>query len=144
MSDRLSINLQGLEEVLAKLNVKAVDEAVREATTESLALLLNRNRARFLEQVSPTGEQWEPSFAAFKRSFSGRGGGTLFDTGTLFHSIQLYSVSPTEGAIGTDVPYASAHQFGVGQEQRQFLGFSDADMDLALKVYLKKVTEAIS
>jgi len=140
---RLQVSLDGLEGVLSVLEGAGLDDALREAVTESTALLLNRTRTRFLDQVSPDGVAWDPSFAAFKRSFSGRGGGTLFDTGTLFHSIQLFSVSPLEGAIGTDVPYAKSHQLGIGQERREFLGFSAADSDLALKVFFKKISEAL-
>ena len=141
---KLSVSVSGIDELVAKLQGGAVDVAVREATTESLSLLLNRTKKRFLDQVDPEGEDWEPSFAAFRRSF-GRGGGTLFDTGDLFHSIQLYSVSPTEGAIGTDISYARAHQFGEGKMvKREFLGFSDEDQKLALKVLFKKISEAFA
>lgn len=141
---RLSISLSGIDELVNKLAGGAIEEGVREAVTESTALLLNRTRKRFLDQVAPDGTTWEPSYAAFLRSFNGRGGGTLYDTGTLFQSIQLYSVSPTEGAIGTDVPYAKYHQFGIGQERREFLGFSAEDEDLALKVLFKKISEALA
>jgi phage virion morphogenesis protein len=140
---RLSITVSSLEEIVQKLNGPNMEEAVRESVTEATALLLNRTRKRFLDQVSPDGSHWEPSYAAFKRSFMGRGGGALFDTGNLFHSIQLHSVSPTEGAISTDVPYAKYHQFGIGQEKREFLGFSAEDETLALNVFLKKIKEAL-
>lgn len=140
---RITVAVSGIDEFLKKLTGVGIDEAIRESVTESMSLLLNRTRTRFLAQVDPSGAHWEPSYAAFLRSFNGRGGGTLFDTGNLFHSIQLYSVSPTEGAIGTDVPYAKYHQYGIGQAKREFLGFSEDDEELALKVFFKNISEAI-
>lgn len=140
---RLESSVAGIDALVKKLQGGAIDQSLREATTESMSLLLNRTRTRYLDQVSPDGVAWEPSYAAFLRSFNGRGGGTLFDTGNLFHSIQLYSVSPTEGAIGTDVEYSKYHQFGQGDMHREFLGFSTGDEELALKVFFKKISEAL-
>ena len=141
---RLSISVQGIDELLAKLSDGTVQKGTEHAHEEALALLLNRTRQRFLDQVAPDGTHWEPSYAAFLRSFNGRGGGTLFDTGTLFHSIQLYSISPTEGAIGTDVAYAKYHQFGEGDMHREFLGFSEEDENLALNVLLKNIAQVLA
>lgn len=141
---RLAVTVSSIDALVAKLKGTAIEDAASEAVTESLALLLNRTRTRYLEQMAPDGTHWEPSYAAFLRSFNGRGGGTLFDTGTLFHSIQLYSISPMEGAIGTDVWYGKYHQFGEGERHREFLGFNEDDEDLALNVFLKKIAEALS
>lgn len=139
----LSVSISGIDDLIAHLNGAVGEEIIREGVTESTALLLNRTRRNFLEQVNPFGEYWEPSFAAFRRSFTGRGGGTLFDTGTLFHSIQAHSVSPTEGAISTDVDYGVFHQYGTNKmPQRQFLGFSEEDASLALRVFIRKLEEA--
>lgn len=142
----LNVTLPDLGDLEDLLLGPQLSSAVEVAVTESTALLLNRVRTRFLQQVDPQGISWEPSFAAFKRSFMGTkgrgtGGGTLFDTGTLFHSIQLYSISPMEGAIGTDVKYAVYHNEGIGQETREFLGISDGDADLSLRVFMKKINE---
>ena len=141
---RLEISLSGLSDgKFADFYESDVANALEEGVSEAGAIILNRIRKRFLAQESPDGVPWEPSFAAFKRSFSGRDGGTLFDTGTLFHSIQLFSVSPLEKAIATDVPYAPYHQYGVGKlPVREFLGFSDDDFALASAVLLKKIKEA--
>jgi phage gpG-like protein len=139
----IRVGVEGFGELAKELLGDTITEAAQEAVTESTALMLNRIRARFLEQVAPDGSHWEPSYAAFERSFNGRGGGTLFDTGTLFHSIQLYSVSPLEGAIGTDVPYAGMHNSGGGYlPKREFLGFSDEDESLALSVFMRKIEKA--
>ena len=121
--------------------------AVEHGLEEATALLLNRVRTRYLRQENAEGEAWEPSRAAFRRSFGiGRqGGGTLFDTGNLFHSIQIYpGIDPLQYAIGTDVPYGSKHQYGVGSlPVREFLGFNDGDAKLARSVLLKRINEAL-
>jgi phage gpG-like protein len=75
----------------------------------------------------------------------GVGGGTLFDTGTLFHSIQLYSISPLEMQIGTDVPYGIYHQFGTKLLPiREFLGFNDEDADLMNDVMVRRIEDFLS
>lgn len=71
-------------------------------------------------------------------------GGTLFDTGTLFHSIQLYSVDPFEMSIASDVPYGVFHNEGTDVlPRREFMGFSKEDEDLAVRVLMKKLEEAL-
>jgi len=89
---------------------------------------LNRVRTRFLNQEDTQGGRWPESHAAARRRASGRGGGTLFDTGTLFHSIGIERIGPGERSIGTNVPYAKEHQDGLlGNPKREFLGFSAED-----------------
>lgn len=106
-----------------------------EAITEATAILLSRIRARFLSATDADGTAWPVSYAAKHRAKSGRGGKTLFDTGNLFHSIQLYSVSPTERSIGTDLDYGAKHQLGLeGNPVREFLGFNEEDADITLRV----------
>ena len=139
----LVLDVSGFNELASIILDGAIDKASQAAVEDSGALIFNRIRTNFLAQRAPDGEVWEPSYAAFKRSFEGRGGGTLFDTGTLFHSIQLYSVSPYERAIGTDVPYGKFHNFGTATlPKREFLGISDEDYDLALRVFIKRISEA--
>lgn len=153
MADRLELDLTPLVGSLQSILGFNLEEVAHEAVTESSALLLNRIRSNFLAQVSPSGEAWEPSYAAFLRSFGiGRGGkrvkaggGTLFETGTLFHSIQLYEAGPLEMVIGSDVYYGVFHNEGTAHlPQREFLGFSDLDGDLALKVLFQKLEDALS
>lgn len=123
----------------------AIDTGLRDAVSQSSALLLNRIRARFLDQVDPQGIPWPVSKAAQVRAEKGIDGGTLFDTGTLFHSIQLFSISPYEQAIGTDVPYAKFHQFGTFRLPiREFLGFSEQDAELALAVLVRNIKAALT
>lgn len=132
--------IQGLAEALD--TTKILDEGA--------AVIYNRMRTRFLAETAPDGTKWPPSRAALRRARSGRGGGTLFDTGKLFRSIQLYAESPTSRAIGTNVtspsgfPYGEKHQFGIGTVQRQFLGFAPGDLDVMKNVILRRVVDAMS
>ncbi len=91
------------------------------------AFLLFKIKERFLRQEAPGGEVWPESQAAKGRKKSNQGGGTLFDTGTLFHSITLGRYGKNR-SIFTDVTYADDHQRGInGQLQREFLGFNAGD-----------------
>jgi len=116
---------------------------------EGAAVIYNRMRARFLIEQAPDGTKWPPSQAALRRARSGRGGGTLFDTGRLFRSIQLYAEGPTTRAIGTNVtspqgfPYAEKHQFGIGFPQRQFLGFAAEDLDMMSRVIINRIIRGL-
>lgn len=146
----IDLDLTGFAEVEKSIIGMNVDLASHEAVIEAGAVLLNRLRSRFLRQVDPNGIAWEPSYAAFLRSFGlgghgGRsGGGTLFDTGNLFHSIQLYSVSPFEESIATDVYYGVFHNEGTATlPKREFMGFGDEDEEVALRVLLQKLEEIV-
>lgn len=121
-----------------------IEKEAAEAISEGAALLLNRIRTRFLAHQDADGFTWLPSQAALDRQKSGRGGGTLFDTGTLFHSIQLYSISALEMQIGTDVPYGIFHQYGTAHlPVRQFLGFNQEDADLMNHVMIRRIEELL-
>jgi phage gpG-like protein len=139
----LVIDISGFSQLANSMLDGALNSAAQAAVEDSGALLFNRIRTNFLDQKAPDGTFWEPSFAAFQRSFNGRGGGTLFDTGTLYHSIQLYSVSPYERSIGTNVPYGRFHNEGTAiLPKREFLGWAKQDEELALKVFIKRISEA--
>lgn len=127
--------LEGLREKLDNLEAALDAEAILD---EAEALLLNRVRARFLDETDPDGVKWKPSVRAIKT-----GGKTLFKTGTLFHSIQAHSNGPGERAISTDVPYGKYHQFGVGKMYRPFLGFNNEDLTLAERLVLLRIEEAL-
>lgn len=121
----------------------------RKILDEGAAVIYNRMRSRFLMEEDPLGNKWPPSRAALRRAASGRGGGTLFDTGKLFRSIQLYAGDDTTRAIGTDVTspsgfsYAEKHQFGIGFPQRQFLGFGQDDLETMQNVIIRRIAEGI-
>lgn len=131
--------IEGLADALD--TVKILDEGA--------AVIYNRMRSRFLIQTDPMGEKWPVSQAALRRARSGRGGGTLFDTGKLFRSIQLYAESSTTRAIGTNVtspsgfPYAEKHQFGIGFPVRQFLGFGEDDLDVMKRVIIRRLLRGL-
>lgn len=137
---------QGLEK-----SIRGLADALNtvQILDEGAAVIYNRMRARFLTETDPLGNRWPPSKAALRRARTGRGGGTLFDTGKLFRSIQLYAQSPTTRAIGTNVtsptgfPYAEKHQFGIGFPQRQFLGFNDEDLSTMQQVILNRVIKGL-
>lgn len=133
----VEIEIQGLQALRARL--LAVEQAVAGERALDIigALLLDRTRKRFLAQVDPDGRPWEVSRAAVGR---GGAGGTLFDTGSLFASIDLFRKGPgqraiavSDGAVNRETgervaDYALIHQEGLeGQPQRQFLGFGIED-----------------
>ncbi len=136
------LGLQGLSELLDKAQ-DAADPS--RAMDEAGSMLLNRIRTRFLAQTDPDGIPWQPSRASQRRLSSGRGGGTLFDSGTLFHSIQLFNRGIGVRAIATDVPYAKKHQEGLdGEVKRVFLGFGVEDVNVAEKIILKNINKALN
>lgn len=139
----LSVEINGLKDLTDTLSTleRALD--ITFILDESGAVLLNRIRSRFLAQIDPDGMPWPMSQAAKRRKVTGRGGGTLFDTGRLFHSIQLHKTGDNSRSISTDVPYAKEHNLGTkGQIQRVFLGFNDEDADLVSQLIMKRITEA--
>jgi phage gpG-like protein len=111
------------------------------------AVLLNRIKARFLAETDPDGVRWPKSHAAIERAKSGRDGGTLFDTGTLFHSIKAVLKEDGTLSIQTDVPYAVNHQEGydgfAAIPKRVFLGFSREDELLARELMEERIRETI-
>jgi phage gpG-like protein len=145
----LSVTVQGQPGLIKAMTgmVSALDPV--KILDEGAAVIYNRMRARFLVETDPMGQKWPPSQAALRRARSGRGGGTLFDTGNLFRSIQLYADGPNTRAIGTNVtsptgyPYAEKHQFGIGFPQRQFLGFASEDLDVMKSVIIRRVVEGL-
>jgi phage virion morphogenesis protein len=120
----------GIDNILLNTFLTVIDpNTVTEALLdEAGSFLLNRIRTRYLRETDPTGTPWVPSKAAIERRKRG-GTGTLFDTGKLFHSIQLAKLD-NERIIGTDVEYGPVHQYGDPEQgivQRMFLGFADPD-----------------
>lgn len=151
----ISITVSGQDEVEEFL--AGIEDAleVESILDQGAALLLARIRERFLAQVDPDGKPWIPSFSARIRAFTGRGGGTLFDTGRLFHSIQVYHEGKNTRSIGTDVPYAKDHQLGLkpgqpsssgrifkhGLPARRFLGFNEEDVDVVTGMVVKRIED---
>lgn len=130
----LNTSITGGTQVQSSLTMLLRGLNPTEILDESGAVLLNRVRTRFLSQVSPDGTQWGESHAAKLRQQKGRGGGTLYDTGRLYHSIQLYANGFNSRMIGTDVPYGVYHQSAIGQIKREFLGFNNDDRNLVVAI----------
>jgi phage gpG-like protein len=110
---------------------------------DSTAVILNRIRTCFLAERDPVDNSpWVPSKAGLARRAKGSTG-TLFDTGNLFHSIQL-ATEKGRRFIGTDVDYGEKFQYGIGVIQRRFLGFSPEDegtvRDIALDILRRGIS----
>lgn len=134
----VDVNSGELEQVLKSLNAATDPESIAD---EAQALILNRIRTRFLAEEGPDGK-WKQSKAAMKRRAKG-GTGTLFDTGTLFHSIQASAEGDGVRRFMTDVPYGKYHQYGSGDMRRVFLYFADEDVSLVEKLVQKRIKEAL-
>lgn len=127
--------LQQLGATVGSLQAKINTNEILDAAG---AALLNRTRTRYLREVDPDEVAWLPSKAALRRRLLG-GTGTLFKTGTLFHSIQLHKLGPFDRAISTDVPYAKYNQ-----PVRQFLGFSQDDEQVFSTIVTNMVNRALA
>lgn len=140
----LSYSIEGMEGLKKRLEKLSDAVQIVEVLDEAEAIILNRVRARFLAEVDTDGNPWVPSAAGLARKAKG-GTGTLFDTGTLFHSIQAYASGPDSREIGTDVPYGPNFQYGInGQIQREFLGVSEDDSFVVEKRILQRIEEALA
>lgn len=107
---------------------------------DAAAIILSRIRKRFLNQISPEGEKWVMSFAALDRKRSGRGGGTLYDSGDLFRSIQAVKRGKGVRGIQTDKPYALKHHNGEdGNLVRRFLDTNDDDMQFITDAIIGRI-----
>jgi phage gpG-like protein len=133
--------VDALHSLLQEFPRAAQDEGV---LTQAAAVLLNRVKQRFLRQEAPDGSTWPESYAAIRRRESGRDGGTLFDTGALYHSINVYQPGPLQRAIYTGVPYAPKHEWGLeGELQRVFLGFSQGDIDAVQALFRARLERVV-
>ena len=134
-------------EILGVLDLVELFGDVQEVFTdgrtldEATAILLNRQRTRFLSETDPDGRKWPRSEAA--RTGRGRRTGpgkTLFDTGTLFQSIQASSSGMFDRNIGTDVEYGLFHQEGTSRlPKREFLGVNDQDADIIERLFVERI-----
>jgi phage gpG-like protein len=141
----LNIRVQGLPEVEAR--IAALNTAINPTliADEAGALIFNRIRTRFLQQVDSSNQPWKPSLAALTRAKTGRGGGTLYDTGNLFRSLQLFAAGPNAREIGSNVPYGPYHNFGTGRTpQREFLGIGRDDINLAEQLVMMRILKALT
>jgi phage gpG-like protein len=126
--------LEKLEPDLAKAAQRALDE--------SAASILQRLRETFREETDPEGKRWIPSKAGKKRKALGTGQ-TMFDTGTLWNSLQLYASSPDERILGTDVPYGPWLQYHK-TVPRVFLSVSDEHEELMEEIFRFRMEEVLN
>jgi len=133
MARDIEITFVGLTDLFKKLDLMTESRQTKQTITDAVgASTLDRIRKSFLDEKDPEGKAWIPSTFGLRRKESGRGGGTLFDTGTLFHSIQFARKTETVGEISTDVPYAAKHHFGQdGEVERPFMGVTRDDANTA-------------
>ena len=109
--------------------------AIEDALDQSAAAILHRLQVTYLAEQDPYGVAWVPSKAAIKRR-SKNGTGTLFDTGTLYRSIQLLDEdTPGVRVISTDVSYGKYHQWGEGDMHREFLSLTPEHEEIAYSIF---------
>jgi phage gpG-like protein len=140
MSTRLEIQITGApdaQKVFADL-IGALN--TRDILDESGAILFNRIRTRFLQETDASGQKWVKSGAALRRARLGQGGGTLYETGRLFHSLQLHAMGQNDSAIGTNVPYAIVHN---ADERWEFLAFGAEDVSIATQLVIARIEKAM-
>jgi phage gpG-like protein len=143
----VEIDASQLTAVLAQVAEVLNKESVLDAAA---SIILNHTRARFLQEKNPEGQYWPPSEAAIKRRRGG-GTGTLFDTGTLWRSIQEPAGhSPDERVIeagaftAKGVEYGHFHQYGTPHLPiREFLGVVQSDIELFEAAIMDKVAQAL-
>ena len=141
----LGVAIKGQAELEIKFSklTKALD--FREILDQSAAILLNDIRTRFLQKIDSGGVPWLPSQAAQNREKAGKGGGTLYDTGNLFHSLQVFAIGDDSRGLGTDVRYGAFHNYGtVTLPKREFLAFGDGDIQTVQEFLQKRISEAIA
>ncbi|MGI4991065.1 phage virion morphogenesis protein (plasmid) [Halobacteriovorax sp. GFR7] len=123
--------------LLVKVNKQLDADKVAD---DAVAIILSRIRKRFLNQTAPDGSRWPISKAAIMREETGRGGGTLYDSGDLFRSIQAVKRGRGIRAIQTDKDYAIKHHRGLdGMVARPFLDTNDGDLQFVTDFIISRV-----
>ena len=136
---QIDVNVTGNEQVNQKLNELALLDTEK-LLDQAVAIVLNRNRDRFLDQVSPDNVPWKVSFGAMRRASRGEGGGTLFESGEGYRSIQEFDAGVNKRLIGTDVDYMIKHHFGLeGMVKREFLGVNEQDSLIVERILIKQL-----
>jgi phage gpG-like protein len=145
-SDVFKLEVVGLESIDKIANNLDQNFNIDKILDEGAAVIFNRVRTRFIHAVDPQGVPWIVSQAAKERELNGRGGLTGYDTGDLFHSLQLFSGTGNEREIGTDVFYAPFFQYSPPKAARQriFLDFGPEDEPYMLQLVALRIQEALS
>lgn len=129
-----------------------------EVAKDAASIILNHTRQRFLQERDPDGNPWPPSQAGIDRRAAG-GTGTLFDTGTLWRSIQEVEGNGTQMGLFGDtaeivieagaynkqgVEYGHFHQYGTKYLPiRRFMGINDGDVEMFEGRLLQRCAEAL-
>lgn len=119
------------------------NSAATRALDEAAAAIFNRLRTTYMAEQEPSGKPWIPSASGLRNKSRGTGK-TMFDTGNLWRSIQLYRTSASERLIGTDVEYSVYHQGPLAKVQRPFLEITDQHLAIARKIFEFRLKEALS
>jgi phage gpG-like protein len=148
-SVKISYKTDAVNEMLKKA-ASVGEEGIREILDRSIAVVFRNNKKRFLAQEDPDGKAWPESMAAKRRRTDvskggeGRDGGTLFNTGDLFHSLEVRTEGRNGRVLYTDIPYARRHQEGTdGMIERKFLGFGDDDITMTRKIMIEEYNRRI-
>ena len=107
----LVIDASPIAELVRRL--EAVDGDKREALDGIGGAWVSSTLERFDSGTAPSGTRWKPSLRARQT-----GGQTLVEHGTLKNSNTYQVVGDDTVEVGTNVPYAAAHQFGVTIEPK--------------------------
>lgn len=142
----ITVEIDGLTASVMKRLIDlepALDKQAQRALDESAASILQRLRETFLLEVDPTGLPWVPSRAGERRKSQGLGQ-TLFDTGTLFRSLQLATDLQTkeQRVLRTDVPYAGPLQ-NHPTVPRPFLAVGDEHVEIMEDIFLFRMNEVL-
>lgn len=126
----IHVDLSGLDPAIAALN--KMGETGRERVLPAVAALVESQTRRRIadDKTSPGGEPWvawSADYAASRKP----GQSMLIASGGLLDSI-AWQMDGDEAAVGSDLVYAAAHQFGprdgeTGPPQREWLGLSAED-----------------
>ena len=130
MAKILAVDIRGKVSSIDTLNAFIKGANTEEILDSAYAILLNRIRTRFQQEIDPSGTPWIPSQASIDENRN-----TLIKTGRLFRSIQLFSKSFGQRVIGTDVPYAPYLHYGIkGGKRWQFMGYNEQDESLIIRM----------
>lgn len=93
--------------------MQALKSAYAKLPNEIAAVAVNFSKERFRQQawLDESPERWKPRKKP-RKGGKKRGQTLLVDTGRLKKSIRKVSASTSRVVIGTDVPYASIHNYG--------------------------------
>lgn len=145
-------NLESIDVILK--DIESYKDDLPGVLDEAGAILIDRIRKRFLDETAPDGSKWEPSRAGLERRARGDTG-TLFDTGSLFHSIQTAKREPLRRAIEVNpnarnrvtgavvAEYGAKLQSTAARPQRIFLGWNSEDAKVLEDLLVLRLSQKV-